>query len=49
MLYARNTEIYGEGEPSEYVYQVISGADKFGTEKIQSEGRKTPFRKNFIF
>jgi CRP-like cAMP-binding protein len=26
MSYARNVEIYGEGEPAEYLYKVISGA-----------------------
>ena len=26
MRFARNNEIYGEHEPSEYLYQVISGA-----------------------
>src|SRR5262245_4255307 len=26
MLYARDSEIYGEGEEAEYVYQVVSGA-----------------------
>jgi len=25
MRFARNTEIYGEGEGAEYLYQVISG------------------------
>ena len=38
MLYARNTEIYGEGEPSEYVYQVISGAVR--AYKILDDGRR---------
>ena len=26
MSYARNVEIYDEGEPAEYLYKVISGA-----------------------
>ena len=26
MRFARNNEIYGEGEPAEYLYQVVSGA-----------------------
>lgn len=38
MLYARNTEIYGEGEDAEYVYQVVSGAVR--TYKILSDGRR---------
>lgn len=38
MLYARNTEIYGEGEDAEYVYQVVSGAVR--TYKILTDGRR---------
>ncbi len=38
MLYARNSEIYGEGEQAEYVYQVVSGAVR--TYKILSDGRR---------
>jgi CRP/FNR family transcriptional regulator, nitrogen fixation regulation protein len=38
MLYARNIEIYGEGEPAEYVYQVVSGAVR--TYKILNDGRR---------
>lgn len=38
MLYARNTEIYGEGEQTEYVYQVVSGAIR--TYKILNDGRR---------
>lgn len=38
MLYARNTEIYGEGEPAEYIYQVISGAVR--AYKILDDGRR---------
>lgn len=38
MRYARNTEIYGEGECAEYVYQVVSGAVR--TYKILSDGRR---------
>ena len=38
MLYARNTEIYGEGEDAEYVYQVVSGAVR--TYKILNDGRR---------
>lgn len=38
MLYARNSEIYGDGEAAEYVYQVVSGAVR--TYKILSDGRR---------
>lgn len=38
MLYARNTEIYGEGERAEYIYQVISGAVR--AYKILDDGRR---------
>jgi len=38
MPYARNTEIYGEGEEAEYIYQVVSGAVR--TYKILSDGRR---------
>lgn len=38
MLYARNTEIYGEGEEAEYLYQVVSGAVR--TYKILNDGRR---------
>ena len=36
--YDRNTEIYGEGEPADYVYKVISGAVR--TYKVLSDGRR---------
>lgn len=36
--YARNEEIFGEGEPADYVYQVISGAAR--TYKVLSDGRR---------
>jgi CRP/FNR family transcriptional regulator, nitrogen fixation regulation protein len=36
--YKREEEIYGEGEPSDYVYQVISGA--VCTYKLLSDGRR---------
>lgn len=36
--YARNAEIFGEGEPADYVYQVASGAAR--TYKILSDGRR---------
>lgn len=38
MPYARDTEIYGEGEDAEYIYQVASGAVR--TYKILSDGRR---------
>jgi len=38
MLFARNSEIYGEGEPAEYIYKVLSGAVR--TYKILSDGRR---------
>jgi CRP-like cAMP-binding protein len=36
--YARNEEIFGEGEPADYVYQVVSGAAR--TYKVLSDGRR---------
>jgi CRP/FNR family transcriptional regulator, nitrogen fixation regulation protein len=36
--YPRNAEIYGENEPAEYLYKVISGAVR--TYKILSDGRR---------
>ena len=36
--YRKEEEIYGEGEPSEYVYQVIRGAVR--TYKLLSDGRR---------
>jgi CRP-like cAMP-binding protein len=38
MTYARNEEIYGEGEPAEYLYKVVSGAVR--TSKILDDGRR---------
>ena len=38
MLHARNSEIYGEGEDAEYIYQVVSGAVR--TYKILNDGRR---------
>ena len=38
MSYARNAEIFGENEPSDYVYSVISGSVR--TYKILSDGRR---------
>jgi CRP/FNR family transcriptional regulator, nitrogen fixation regulation protein len=38
MSFARNVEIYGEGEPTEYVYKVIGGAVR--TYRVLSDGRR---------
>lgn len=38
MRFPRNGEIYGEGEPADFVYQVASGAVR--TSKILSDGRR---------
>jgi CRP/FNR family nitrogen fixation transcriptional regulator len=38
MPFSRNAEIYGENEPAEYVYKVISGAVR--TYKVLSDGRR---------
>src|SRR2546421_11095371 len=38
MLCARNVEIYGEGEPVDYLYKVISGTVR--TYKVLSDGRR---------
>ena len=38
MSYPRNTEIFGENEPADYVYQVVSGSVR--TYKILSDGRR---------
>jgi CRP-like cAMP-binding protein len=38
MKFAANTEIFGEGEPAEYVYKVVKGAVR--TCKILSDGRR---------
>ncbi|MBR0934238.1 helix-turn-helix domain-containing protein [Bradyrhizobium jicamae] len=38
MRYARNTEIYGEAEPAEYLYQLVFGAVR--TYKILDDGRR---------
>jgi CRP-like cAMP-binding protein len=38
MAFARNGEIYGEGEPAEYVYKVVSGAVR--TYKVLDDGRR---------
>jgi CRP/FNR family transcriptional regulator, nitrogen fixation regulation protein len=38
MAYHRNTEIFGENEPAEYLYKVVSGTVR--TYKILSDGRR---------
>jgi CRP/FNR family nitrogen fixation transcriptional regulator len=38
MRFARNIEIYGENEPAEYLYQVISGAVR--TYRMLDDGRR---------
>ena len=38
MPYARNVEIYGEGEPADYLYKVISGAVRIS--KLLDDGRR---------
>lgn len=38
MSYARNMEIYGEGEPAEYLYKVLSGAVR--TSRVLADGRR---------
>ena len=38
MVYSRNTEIFGENEPAEYVYKVVSGSVR--SFKILSDGRR---------
>ena len=38
MAFARNGEIYGEGEPADYLYKVVSGTVR--TYKVLSDGRR---------
>ena len=38
MPFARNAEIYGENEPAEYLYKVISGSVR--TYKVLNDGRR---------
>jgi CRP/FNR family transcriptional regulator, nitrogen fixation regulation protein len=38
MTYTRNAEIYGEDEPAEYLYKVVSGAVR--TCKVTADGRR---------
>lgn len=38
MPFARHTEVYGQGEPAEYLYKVVSGAVR--TYKVLADGRR---------
>lgn len=38
MPFARNAEIYGENEPAEYLYKVVSGSVR--TYKVLNDGRR---------
>ena len=38
MRFGRNAEVYGEGEPAEYLYKVVSGAIR--TYKVLADGRR---------
>lgn len=38
MRFGRNAEIYGQGEPAEYLYKVVSGAVR--TNKVLADGRR---------
>src|SRR5580704_12276963 len=38
MSFSRNTEIYGENEPADYLYKVVSGSVR--TYKIFDDGRR---------
>lgn len=38
LRFSRNTEIFGENEPAEYVYKVVSGAVRLS--KLMSDGRR---------
>jgi CRP/FNR family transcriptional regulator, nitrogen fixation regulation protein len=38
MRFGRNVEIYGQGEPAEYLYKVVSGAVR--TNKVLADGRR---------
>jgi len=38
MSFARNAEIYGEGEPAEYLYKIVSGSVR--TYKVLNDGRR---------
>ena len=43
IAYDRNAEIYGEGEPAEYVYKVISGAVRSYKVSTTAGARSTLF------
>src|SRR5690242_1344833 len=38
MLFKRNNEVYGQGEPSEYIYRVVTGAVRAC--RILADGRR---------
>ena len=38
MPYGRDSEIYGEGEPADYLYKVVTGAVR--TYKVLADGRR---------
>ncbi len=38
MLFSRNAEIYGEGEPADYLYKVVSGTVR--TYRVLADGRR---------
>src|SRR5262245_46928146 len=38
MSFSRNAEIYGEGEPADYLYKVVSGTVR--TYKVLADGRR---------
>jgi CRP/FNR family nitrogen fixation transcriptional regulator len=38
MKFPRNSEIFGEGEPADYIYQVVTGAIRIS--KLMSDGRR---------
>jgi CRP/FNR family transcriptional regulator, nitrogen fixation regulation protein len=38
MKFARNSEVFGEDEPADYIYQVVSGAIRIS--KLMSDGRR---------
>lgn len=40
-FFARNAEVYGESEPTEYLYKVVKGAVR--TYKVLSDGRRQIF------
>jgi CRP/FNR family nitrogen fixation transcriptional regulator len=44
MSFTRNSEIYGENEPADYVYKVVSGAVR--TYKIFDDGRLSQVKRS---